>query len=1095
MITREVHSAATLGNVLLAGDFNARTGTAPDWTSFSDLADLEQYIPDLPSAPAPAPPPPRQNKDPTINPQGRALLGVCQECQLLLVNGRIQGDWEGKLTCFNGNKGASSVDIFVADPALFATTISELYVHPNPPCVAGCPLSDHSPLILTLRRRAALVLPATSQNPSTYVPRFAYRPGVATLSSYAIALAEDSLLDPAHLSSLHTVAAADTLQQRILTHVAATYPLFDPSQLPNPTRHKHQPWFDSDCKAARRRLRAAVRLDPTSHAAAQARLEFRRLIARRKKLWTQERLARLIDDAHHSPAAFWRQYRKKGKASKLVSAARWFSYFKLLFSPPNHRAATPPPLPPIPTDAAARWAEAAASLNSPITAGEVDTCLDRLRKNKAAGYDGMRAEFLLDAAGPRATPGVPASVTIPAPNPLAAPIAVVFDKIFSSAFPTPWNTQIIHPIFKDGDQSDPNNYRGISVGPVLAKLYAMVLEARISHWAEENNVRAACQAGFRQDHRTTDHIFVLQTLLDQARAKKTKLYCCFVDFRKAFDLVPRARLWQRLEEAGIGGQMLAALKSMYADVRARVATAEGLSNTFECSMGVKQGCPLSPLLFGLYIDRLEPLIAACGGDPPTLHDTPVPMLLYADDLLLISTSPADLQRQLDALQTFCSTSELNVNLAKTQIVIYDGGRRRAARSASTGGATDAPRTPAWHLGGEAVSIVQQYKYLGLIFDGTHGFSRCAERLADSGLKALHAMYARCRELRLEVPSLMCKLFDSLVRPVLSYGCEVWACIPGTAAAATRERCEVQHRSFLKRCAGVAQATPSDIVYGEFGRNPLQVFWSELMKRYLQRLEKAANGSLLASAFQTSTALSNSGYPSWVGWAQQQLTAVAAQSWESGWLQRISSSEAGAMLRTYRAFKTEWGQEPYLAPNDMPHQHRLAMARLRMGSHWLGSRLGVFARTKERKRIQLIPCARCSSPKPAADNPMLLCDYCDASWHLRCLDGPHTLSAVPNGNWFCPTCVAADTCTPAALAAQNERITAVQKCPFCGQFESEWHALFSCGLYNTIRESYSDLFSSPTSTMLHGFFAGNKDNIARLGEFIYLCYRKRKRAFA
>lgn len=1092
VITREAHTAATLGNVLLAGDFNARTGTAPDWTSFAELAELEQYIHDLPTTPVPTTPSPRQNKDTKINPQGRALLEACQECQLLLVNGRTEGDWEGELTCFNRNKGASAVDIFAADFSLLTTTVSKLHVQPHPPCMAGCSLSDHCPLTLTLRRRAAPTLPTPPQPSPAHIPRFAYRPGAATLGSYGDALARDPLLDPSHLNNLEAPAAADLLQQRILHHAAATHPAIDPSQTPSPTRHKHQPWFDEDCKAARRRLRAAVRRDPHSHAALQARQEFRRLTARRKKTWTEERLARLIEDACHSPAAFWRQFRKKGKASKLVSAARWFSYFQKLFSPPKARTAAPPPLPPLPPETASRWAAAAESLNAPITPGEVEACLDRLRKNKAAGYDGMRAEFILDAKPPPPPPGMTDAFP-PGPNPLAAPIAIVFNKIFLSCFPTPWNTQIIHTIFKRGDESDPNDYRGISVGPVLAKLYAMVLETRISWWAETNGVRAASQAGFRQGYRTTDHIFVLQTLVDQARAKKSNLYCCFVDFKKAFDLVPRDLLWRRLEEAGIGGQMLAALKSLYANVRARVATPEGLTDAFEVSMGVKQGCPLSPLLFGLYIDRLEPFISACGGDPPTLNDTPVPMLLYADDLLLISSSPTGLQRQLDALQSFCLASELNVNLTKTQIVICGHPRARAVRRASATCAAPPASSHVWRLGGQTVSIVQEYKYLGLIFEGTHGFSRCAGRLADSGLKALHAMYARCRELRLEVPALMCKLFDSLVRPILSYGCEVWACLPGTAPAAMRERCEVQHRAFLRRCAGVAQATPSDIVYGEFGRTPLQVFWNELMSRYLQRLEKAAPDSLLASAFQASTALSRDGYPSWAGSARQQL-AAATQPWEDDWRQRLSSNEAGALTRAYYALKPGWGQEPYLAASGIPHQHRLALARLRMGSHWLGSRLGIFARAKERQRERHTLCAQCSSPTPAADNPMLLCDQCDVGWHLQCLPAPHALQATPAGDWFCPSCTTAGGCAPIALNAQQSRIAAAEKCPFCGQFESEWHALFSCGLYNDIRESYLDLFSSLDNMSFTEFFTKNTDNLPRLGEFIYLCYRKRKRAF-
>jgi len=103
-------------------------------------------------------------------------------------------------------------------------------------------------------------------------------------------------------------------------------------------------------------------------------------------------------------------------------------------------------------------------------------------------------------------------------------------------------------LHKGGDALQFENYRGIIVGRLLTKVFAMILEARLSSWAEERGLRARGQVGFRKDFRTTDNLYILQTLIEQSTHKCKKMYCCFVDFRKAFDIVPRDLLWQVLAE-------------------------------------------------------------------------------------------------------------------------------------------------------------------------------------------------------------------------------------------------------------------------------------------------------------------------------------------------------------------------------------------------------------------------------------------------------------------------------------------------------------------------------------------------------------------
>jgi len=94
------------------------------------------------------------------------------------------------------------------------------------------------------------------------------------------------------------------------------------------------------------------------------------------------------------------------------------------------------------------------------------------------------------------------------------------------------------------------------MGPVLAKMFAMILEAQLSSWAEERGLRAKGQAGFRKDFRTTDNLYILRTFIEQNIHKHKKVYCCFVDFCKAFDIVPCDLLWHVLAKMGIVGRFM-----------------------------------------------------------------------------------------------------------------------------------------------------------------------------------------------------------------------------------------------------------------------------------------------------------------------------------------------------------------------------------------------------------------------------------------------------------------------------------------------------------------------------------------------------------
>jgi hypothetical protein len=100
-----------------------------------------------------------------------------------------------------------------------------------------------------------------------------------------------------------------------------------------------------------------------------------------------------------------------------------------------------------------------------------------------------------------------------------------------------------------------------------------------------------------------------------------------------------------------------------------LGTLEGWSEEINCNIGVKQGFPLSPTLFDIYIDKLEYCLEDAGCVGPTLTSIVIILLLYVDDIVLMEKSPYDLGKQLIILKDFCSSMGMTVNTDKTKVMI------------------------------------------------------------------------------------------------------------------------------------------------------------------------------------------------------------------------------------------------------------------------------------------------------------------------------------------------------------------------------------------------------------------------------------------
>ncbi len=149
--------------------------------------------------------------------------------------------------------------------------------------------------------------------------------------------------------------------------------------------------------------------------------------------------------------------------------------------------------------------------------------------------------------------------------------------------------------------------------------------------------------------------------------------------------------------------------------------------------------------------------------------------------------------------------------------------------------------------GTTIERVQSFKYLGLEIHSTRGMVVAIDKLTTAGKKALFALRRKCNDLSITHLEVMCQLFDSLVRPILSYACEVWI---GCTGEKGLQQVEQVHRMFLRGILGVNKTTNTFSVLGEFGKYPLEYFWWQQTLKYYDKLQESTPDRLLYCAYQT-----------------------------------------------------------------------------------------------------------------------------------------------------------------------------------------------------------------------------------------------------
>ncbi len=952
-LRRDVSKYSKLGFCFIGGDFNARTNSIEDFIPLNDDKVINEFMHDTDMDWAR-----RRNRDQhATDNYGKRIIDFCKEVNVRILNGRILGDQQGDYTCFAG-KNPSVIDYLLCNsPEL----ISFMRVHD--PGVH----SDHCMLSCTFKSNVFKV-PEETEERGNPVHKFMWREGDneafrATFESHEISSNVRAMLAGAAdmgLDEMTDKATETIIKAAELARIRKTGDR-------KVKRKSNKTFFDGECRKVRtelrrliRQLRANPNIQDYHTRVLFCRRKYRGLLSRKRQQFKDSITERMESIYHSDPKTFWNLFNQLNEATGPgkcpIGMSEWVKFFQQAL---NTQAKLPEGREEFFVNFVEQNSDSIFNeLNFAIQIKELIEAIGHLKWKKASNQD-MVLNEMLKAGGP----------------PLHNLLLVLYNKVLLTGdFPKLWHSNILWPLHKKGPKTDPNNYRAISIGSNMGKLFCLILQRRLSKFAEKHGLVPECQIGYQSGCRTSDHILALRTMVDKyvKCVNGGKLFTCFVDFKSAFPSVCQSALFYKLLESGVGGNFLHCLKSMYKSICMNVRMGQELGPDILVSGGLKQGCVLSPLLFNIFTRDL-PSIFDDTCSAPLVGGSPVGCLMYADDLVLMSTTSKGLQNALDRLGEYCRRWGLTVNEGKTKVMIFSNSTRRESKEHYT------------YLG-RPLEIADEYVYLGIVFTPNCGFTKALERLYEQARKAFFKL--RQLNIRNSVRTTLI-LFNSLVLPILLYGCEVWGpCqtanidisnLYGKCHKIPGESLVLQ---FCKLMLGVNRKASNIAVRGEIGQFPILIYASKHFIKYWWRLNSIKPSTFLGRIYGEAREIYGIGRrATWfkglsdylrmlepgnrdfAGPTLQEVTNIKRKLlrnhrdiFEKVWrTQLLGEGRTGnSKLRTYKQFKKTFAMEKYLL--FLPFHKRRSITRLRISSHNLAIEKGRHCRTELENRI----CTICAS---------------------------------------------------------------------------------------------------------------------------------------
>jgi hypothetical protein len=775
---------------IIMGDYNARTGNLGDCVDLVDPT-VTTY---------------RSNNDKKVDSYGRNLIKMCKELDLRIVNGSFGSDSNvGDFTCHKPT-GKSCVDYCVMSPCLLSY-ISDFVVDTFDRCMSDV----HSPIFIDIKNVPVVKsVPLQHENFEKIAYKSSWKPECKIL--YQNSFEENDIMVLSE-NILNRELSANPSKEEISKLVMdLTNVIVNPakqiglckkifSKKVKPRKSPNQSWFNSECEEKRKnffKAKNSVRKAKTPeeknlNVAEMDRIgkEYKYFISANQNAFTRELHKNLRNLHRHHPKEYWSILKNSDSTPKVepkVSLSDFEKHFRQL----NHDDHTETNQ----FDLSDIDLSTIEEFNLEFTLDEVLKNIKALKNNKSEGGDFIKNEYLKNC---------PQSVIIL--------IVRLFNLILQTGHvPFEWCVGLIVPIFKKkGSHFDPNNYRGITLLSCLGKLFTLCLNARLTTFVTDRHIIGEEQTAFREGYSTMDNAFVLNELINIYLSKRNRVYCCFIDYQKAFDSINRSALWGKIIENGINGKMLRVIYNMYNSAKSCVKQQSMVSGLFACNVGVRQGENLSPLLFAIFLNDFEKSLSTKYNGLTKITELSrilstedivffinMYTLLYADDTLVFAESPEEMQLALNEVGIYCHKWGLSINKTKTKIVIFSRGKVRMKYN--------------FKIGNIDIDTSSEYEYLGIVFNFNGSFGKAIKERITPARKAMFGLNEKAVNLLLP-PDIHIDLFEKMIAPIFLYGCEVWG-------YGNVEPLEIFYRSFIKRVLGLHRSTPNCIVYGEVGKYPV-----------------------------------------------------------------------------------------------------------------------------------------------------------------------------------------------------------------------------------------------------------------------------------